>query len=418
MVGQFFKRKPKSDPEATGPIPDFEATAPALYEHELAAFEDTTPDALPGVPDLYAVMGLDARASDDAIRYAYRRRAARLLDARWRPGRAARRLAELNAAYEILGKPDRRADYDRQRMRQAVYERARIAESRVEQIQTASYSSVGSVPDADAHEFPTEGTFRDGAIHPVVPHPPGTNHGSTDNGGSPLVDDDGAATVVRPVQSAARRGPRLGRPGAAREIVMLAIAAALVVAVVAGLVRAVSAVDVAAWTGPGWGGSANPSRAEATMTAPPALTPTPRPVLVQQPTSPTSTPVQPTATLPPRPTVAAKPNSRPALGPGAIGTQVRITDQNPPRGSDVGVTVRVTRDGRPLANVPVALRVYYETVEERWPPGDETVATNASGEATIVFNIGDASPGYEAQVVAVADVGGDPYELQTSFVPR
>ena len=27
MVGQFFKRKPKSDPEATGPIPDFEATA-------------------------------------------------------------------------------------------------------------------------------------------------------------------------------------------------------------------------------------------------------------------------------------------------------------------------------------------------------------------------------------------------------
>ena len=76
----------------------------------------------PRIPDLYAVLGVDPRSSDDIIRYAYRKKAARLHDARWRPGRAARRLAELNAAYEILGKPDRRSDYDRQRPRTYYYQ--------------------------------------------------------------------------------------------------------------------------------------------------------------------------------------------------------------------------------------------------------------------------------------------------------
>jgi hypothetical protein len=65
--------------------------------------------------DLYAVLGVSADAPDEAIRFAYRRRASGLMDRRWRPGKAARDLAELNAAYEILGTPDRRADYDRRR---------------------------------------------------------------------------------------------------------------------------------------------------------------------------------------------------------------------------------------------------------------------------------------------------------------
>ena len=416
MVGLFFKRKSKSNPEATGPIPDFEATAPALYDPDLSAFEDTTPDALPGVPDLYAVIGVDARASDDTIRYAYRRRAAQLLDARWRPGRAARRLAELNAAYEILGKPDRRADYDRQRMRQAAYERARVTASRADTYQAAAYSSVESTRDVDEDTFQTDGFPTDegfsNRVEPAGPHRDGTFHD-----GPTLVDIDGTATVARPTPPVPRRSLRLGRPASLRDALILGLVAIVVIALLLGLAGAVSTLGQ---SGAALGQSIafNPLRAAPTATAPPAATPTPRPVLVQQPSAPTSTPVQPTATLPAKPTVAAKPNGNPAPGAGAVGTQVRITDQNPPRRSDVGVTVRVTRDGRPLQDVPVALRVYYRTLEERWPPGEDTVLTNPSGEATIVFNIGEATPGYEAQVVAVADVGGEPFQMQTSFVPR
>src|SRR3712207_6946108 len=140
MVG-LFKWKSKSDRDATGHVPDFEATAPALYDPRLADFEDTTPDALPGMPDLYAVIGVDERASDDTIRYAYRRRAAKLLDARWRPGRAARQLAQLNAAYEILGKPDRRADYDRQRARLYYYQQSVRQEQLLEDPRSEEHTS-------------------------------------------------------------------------------------------------------------------------------------------------------------------------------------------------------------------------------------------------------------------------------------
>ena len=412
MVGLFFNRKSKSDREETGPLPDFEATSPALYDSHLSAFEDTTPDALPGVPDLYLVIGVDSRASDDAIRYAYRRRAARLLDARWRPGRAARRLAELNAAYEILGKPDRRADYDRQRMRQAAYERARIAATRAQTFSSATYSPVsadanGATADYPTAEFEDTTAFRDGVVQPATPYRGGPFHD-----GPTLVEMDGA-TVARPAPPAHRRGLRVSLPGRLRDLLVLIVAAVLVVAVVAGLVSLASRFGGSSL---GQVGSFNPLRAAPTATLPPAPTLTPRPVLVQQPTSPTSTPVPPTATLPARPTVAAKPSA--GNGAGAVGTQVRITDPNPPRRSDVGVTVRVTRDGRPLPGVPVFLRVYYRTVEERWPAGDQTAPTNGSGEATVVFNVGEATPGYEAQVVAVADVAGEPHEMQTSFVPR
>lgn len=121
MAGRFFSRKSKNgagaptEPDAVSPDTLYQSLVPALIE-------DEPPDAIPGIPNLYAVLGVDPRASDDIIRYAYRTKAARLHDANWRPGRAARQLAELNAAYEILGKPDRRADYDRQRARMYYYQ--------------------------------------------------------------------------------------------------------------------------------------------------------------------------------------------------------------------------------------------------------------------------------------------------------
>src|SRR3954464_836317 len=134
MAGLFFSRKSKNgvgtpaEPEVITPDAD------SLYQPmPVAPMMDEPPEAIPGIPDLYGVLGIDPRASDDIIRYAYRKKAAKLMDARWRPGRAARRLAELNAAYEILGKPDRRADYDRQRARVYYYQQAAYQEASYQQ---------------------------------------------------------------------------------------------------------------------------------------------------------------------------------------------------------------------------------------------------------------------------------------------
>ena len=132
----FFLRKSNPQPEAApepAPLspepeaePPYAETAyqadPSFRSLAVSPFGDETPDGLPGVPDLYAIIGVEPLASDEMIRYAYRRKAARLHERRWRPGQAVRQLAELNAAYEILGKPDRRADYDRRRARQAIFE--------------------------------------------------------------------------------------------------------------------------------------------------------------------------------------------------------------------------------------------------------------------------------------------------------
>src|SRR6266705_1427065 len=66
-------------------------------------------------PDYYAVLRVAPDATPGEIERAYRLEAGRRLNARWRPGRAARELALLNAAYGILAYTDRRADYDRRR---------------------------------------------------------------------------------------------------------------------------------------------------------------------------------------------------------------------------------------------------------------------------------------------------------------
>src|SRR5262249_27432413 len=66
-------------------------------------------------PGLYAVLGLDPSCSDSAILTAYRRQAARLLSSGATNTHAMR---ELNVAYEVLGNPVRRAEYDRMRLAQ------------------------------------------------------------------------------------------------------------------------------------------------------------------------------------------------------------------------------------------------------------------------------------------------------------
>ncbi|GAC1313231.1 MAG: hypothetical protein NVSMB2_00870 [Chloroflexota bacterium] len=72
--------------------------------------------ALPEDRGLYAVLGLTPSASDAEIGTAYRRQAARLLRSRATNSHAMR---ELNVAYEVLGNPVRRAEYDRLRRARA-----------------------------------------------------------------------------------------------------------------------------------------------------------------------------------------------------------------------------------------------------------------------------------------------------------
>src|SRR5205807_7663986 len=66
-------------------------------------------------PGLYAVLGLDPSVSDAEIQTAYRRQAARLLG---NGSNETQALKELNAAYEVLGNPLRREEYDRLRLSQ------------------------------------------------------------------------------------------------------------------------------------------------------------------------------------------------------------------------------------------------------------------------------------------------------------
>src|SRR5262249_46022558 len=64
-----------------------------------------------GIPEsgLYAVLGVSPTVSDAEIQVAYRRKAARLTQ---KHSRGGRELRQLNAAYEVLGNPTRRAEYD------------------------------------------------------------------------------------------------------------------------------------------------------------------------------------------------------------------------------------------------------------------------------------------------------------------
>jgi hypothetical protein len=66
----------------------------------------------------------------------------------------------------------------------------------------------------------------------------------------------------------------------------------------------------------------------------------------------------------------------------------------------------------------VYLVAHYRTVDERFPADDGTVQTNDIGEATITFNIGDATVGHPVNVDVIAQVEGEPIQTQATFTPR
>jgi DnaJ domain len=114
-----------SDPSA----PTESSEQPALPEPSDTALADTHANGLarngalarpesvaPTDPGLYGVLGLTPSATDAEIQSAYRQQASKLLENGGRSDIAA--LRRLNTAYEVLGTPVRRAEYDRARASQ------------------------------------------------------------------------------------------------------------------------------------------------------------------------------------------------------------------------------------------------------------------------------------------------------------
>lgn len=82
----------------------------------------------PGPADPYKVLQVDSEAEDEVIAAAYRR-----LARKYHPDAAgadaAPRMAAINAAWEVVGDPTRRAAFDRERAVAAAMDRARAAAS-------------------------------------------------------------------------------------------------------------------------------------------------------------------------------------------------------------------------------------------------------------------------------------------------
>ena len=68
-----------------------------------------------GQPDLYKVLQVDSEADPEVIQAAYRRLAQKFHPDLADGPEAAERMVAINGAWEVLGDPDHRAEYDRQR---------------------------------------------------------------------------------------------------------------------------------------------------------------------------------------------------------------------------------------------------------------------------------------------------------------
>jgi hypothetical protein len=293
--------------------------------------------------DLYAVLGVASHASQEEIRNAYRKQAAALVDRWWLPGRAERKLALLNSAYEILGHASRRAEYDAQR-------------------------SLGNRL-LDAVEDP-------GAIAHT----------------QSLTNGNGMARINR-----RSRGRGTG--------LLDAVVIVFVVALALGTASVIISVFSPNLTGildltETWGLTPKRRTAATTETRPKPQA-SPEVALVGQPTA------QPSPTTPP-----------PSGLERYAGTQIDISDPNPPRRSQITVTLRLVRDGQPVEGALAYLIARYRTVEERWPQGTATVRTDARGEARVSFNIGDATAGFPVPVEMVTLIEGQQFSWRSQFIPR
>jgi hypothetical protein len=306
-------------------------------------------------PDYYAILGLPTDATAVEIEQTYRELAARRHNAWFRPGKAARELALINAAYGVLGYPDRRADYDRRRA-----EAARRPDDEVDWD-----------PDLpDETDLPMQ-TYR---------------------------------------RQSRRQLPRVqvGRPTGSSPVDTVVIVLVVLLALfIAAQLASHSLIDLSFAQDVGERlGVVRPRR--------PAVTPSPLPVPAPAVPKPSPSPAA-APTEPPTPVGALPPE---VAAQRVAGSQVSLSDPTPARQSVLNVMLKLVREGQPVPNANVYLVAHYRTVEERQPPGTATVKTDDNGNATISFNIGDATAGYTVKLDVTALVEGQQVVFQTSFTPH
>jgi hypothetical protein len=275
-------------------------------------------------PGLYAVLGLGPSASDAEIQTTYRRQAARLLNSGSTNTHAMR---ELNVAYEVLGNPVRRVEYDRLRLSQSL--------------------AKGPTPIRPGAKSVNRVTRRTRPRHVVQPR-------------------------------------YAGLPDVLAVIVVVGIAVLAGVLIIPRL-------------------SINLSALNALQNVLPISNTTRR--VIDATVTPAPTNAAPTAT--PRPGVVER----------FAGSGVSVSNPNPAPNSQESVLIRLRRDGQPAANFDVWSTVQYRTTQERWP-GTGSVKTDATGAATITFNVGAATPNYPVQVRVFVQVDDQQLSWSTSFTPR
>ena len=307
------------------------ALLPKDHGVELAESPPAGPLARPGPriaadPGLYAILRLDPSASDAEIQTTYRRQAAKLLG---NGSNDIHALKQLNVAYEVLGNPVRRAEYDRLR------------------------------------------------LTPVM--------------------SASAPSPRRPYAKVAAPLKRRRRPRQAVQPRYAGVGDVLVVLMVVGLAVLAGTLIIPRL-------SVNLSALSVVQGFLPLSNNSSRRAI--EPTV-TSVPATVVATATPQPGLAAR----------FLGTTVSVSNPTPPQGSTESVVVRLRRDGQPAANVDVWSTVQYRTTEERWP-ATGAVKTDASGTATIAFNIGSVTPNYPVTVHVLAQVSDQQLTWSTTFTPH
>jgi hypothetical protein len=276
-------------------------------------------------PGLYAVLGLDPNVSDAVIQTTYRRKAARLLGSGSNDNAVLR---QLNVAYEVLGNPVRRAEYDRMRLTQS---------------------------------------------------------------------SSGPPTPIRPGAKAATRVTRRRRPRHAVQPRYAGLGDVLVVLVVVVVAILAGAFIILPRL------SFNLSALNALQNVLPLSNSSRR--VIDTTVTPAPATAVPTAT--PRPGTAER----------FIGSNVSVSDPAPPQNARENVVIQLRRDRQPAVNFDVWAIVKYRTTEERWP-ATGSLKTDASGVATISFNIGAATPNYPVQVQVFAQVDDQQLSWSTTFTPH
>ncbi|HYW90349.1 MAG TPA: DnaJ domain-containing protein [Chloroflexota bacterium] len=316
------------------------AEAPALPQPEPALAQ---PDGENGVlvdaargprlpldAGLYAVLGLVPSVSDAEIQTTYRRQAARLLADGTASDIAA--LRRLNMAYEVLGNPVRRAEYDRSRI-------SLLA------------------PPAARERFQ-----------------------ASPKGGRPVI-----RRRSRPHQVVQPRGSGHG------DVLVLLIVVALSIAAGTLLILPRLSINLSAL-------NTLSNVLPVGSNARKAIDPTPT--------------AAPSATRVPTPTPA------PGLADRFAGSTVTVSSANPGQNTPESILIHLRRDGKPAANLDVWANVEYRTTAERWP-ATGAVKTDDNGAATITFDVGKATPGFQVQVHVVAQVDEDQQlSWSTAFTPH